>query len=62
MADGESQQSDSDFIDIGDEGVIIVSAAVGFGEGGFGEGPFGGGEEVIMISGGETEWTNITEP
>lgn len=62
MSDGESQQSESDFIAIGDEGSVVVVSGSGFGEGGFGEGPFGGTEEVVIISGSETQWTNITEP
>lgn len=51
---------ESDFIAIGDDGIIVVDGD-GFGEGGFGEGPFGGGETVI-IGTGETQWTNIDEP
>lgn len=54
---------DSDFVPIGDEGVItVVEEAVGFGEGGFGEGVFGGGTQTITISGGETIWEEIDEP
>ena len=51
---------ESDFHPIGDESSIVIEGS-GFGEGGFGEGPFGGGETVI-VSGGETSWTNIEEP
>lgn len=54
---------DSDFTPIGDAGIIeITTEAVGFGEGGFGEGGFGGGVETIILSGGETIWTEIDEP
>jgi len=49
----------SDFIDIGDAGVILIPG-VGFGEGGFGEGPFGGGSSLI-VSSGITTWTEIEE-
>jgi len=51
---------ESDFFPIGDEGVITIEGS-GFGEGGFGEGPFGGGDTVI-VSGGETQWTDIYTP
>lgn len=51
----------SDFINIGDNGIIIVTTTTGFGEGGFGEGPFGGGVQVATIS-AVTVWTNIATP
>lgn len=49
-----------DFVDIGDEGIIIVSG-YGYGEGGYGEGPYGGGTTII-VSGSTTEWTDIDTP
>ncbi|MCI0554203.1 MAG: hypothetical protein L0287_24905, partial [Anaerolineae bacterium] len=51
---------DSDFFPIGDEGVVTIEGS-GWGEGGFGEGPWGGGTTVIL-SGGETVWTEIETP
>ena len=53
---------DSDFFPIGDEGVIIITTVSEYGEGTYGEGTYGGGEETIIISGGETVWTEIDEP
>ena len=59
----EIAQSDAvDFMNIGDEGVIVVVSSVGFGEGGFGDGPFGGGETTLIVSGVTTTWTNIETP
>ena len=54
---------DSDFIPVGDEGVLqIITEEVGFGEGGFGEGPFGGGTQTVIVNGSDTAWTDIDEP
>ena len=54
---------DSDFVPIGDQGIIqITTQVVGFGEGGFGEGGFGGGIQTVTLSSGETSWTEIDEP
>ena len=52
----------SDFINIGDEGVIIVTQESAYGEGAYGEGVYGGSSTVIPIGGGETEWTDIYTP
>jgi hypothetical protein len=51
-----------DFVNIGDEGVLVISSGGGFGEGGFGEGPFGGAVDSIVINLPGTVWTNIDTP
>lgn len=54
------EDSGVDFVDIGDEGVIIISG-YGYGEGGYGEGGYGGGSTVIVES-STTVWTDIENP
>lgn len=52
----------SDFVNIGDEGLITVTTSVGFGEGGFGEGGFGGDTITVEVGSSSTVWTNISTP
>ena len=59
--DAISESLGSDFIDVGDVGVIIISTQTGFGEGGFGDGLFGGGESSVVIN-SATVWTDINTP
>ncbi len=51
---------DSDFIDIGDEGVSVI-AGLAYGEGGYGEGGYGG-EDTVILNGSPTVWVNIDTP
>jgi hypothetical protein len=53
------ESSSSDFVNIGDFGVITID--IGFGDGGFGDGPYGGYSTTI-IDGSPTIWTNIETP
>lgn len=50
------------FVNTGDNGVLIVTTHIGFGEGGFGEGPFGGEITSFVLNPLTTVWTDIETP
>lgn len=51
----------SDFVNIGDGGVIIIGTGGGYGVGGYGEGGYGG-QDVLIVGDTNTIWTNIDTP
>jgi hypothetical protein len=56
------EDSEVDFENIGDGGLIVITEETGFGDGGFGDGPFGGGRTTVTIGSAPTVWTNIETP
>lgn len=51
-----------DFTEIGDEGLIVISVSSGWGDEAWGDERWGGEDESVIVTGGDTEWTDIDEP
>lgn len=52
----------ADFTEIGDLGLITVNDQTGWGEEAWGDEPWGGGPVTVIVTGGDTEWTEIETP